>query len=208
MVLGQIVAVSFAQSLFYLAVTLSEPTSEDNDSTDANKAQARKGSRVPVYHALLRRCIFALVVFPVIMIPDVVHTPWFLWVLAVPHLALLLPPLINPLLVKQSLTAEDKATINTENTRLYRFIAFVALFPQGKMILNVRHGISALQHLHRHSAVYVHPMLELTSSVPSSNIFYGILASLYDHPAVSSVGMDSILCILNYQIWRLLEHRQ
>jgi hypothetical protein len=207
MVLGQIVAISFAQSLFYLAVTLSEQTSEGNDATSSNKAQEKNVSRIPVCHALLHELFFALVLFPVIMIPDVVHTPRFLWVLALPHLALLLPPLIDPLLVPQSLTAEEKATLQAENTRLYRLIALVALFPQGKMILNVRNGISARQHLHRHSAVYVHPMLELKPAASSSNAFYGILASLYDHPAVSSVGMDSILCILNYQIWRLVDYR-
>jgi hypothetical protein len=206
MVLGQIVAISFAQSLFYIAVTLSEPTSDENSSSGLTKAQAKNLNKTTVYYGLFRRFIFALVGFPTIMLRNVANTPWFLWVLALPHVILLLPPLIEPRLVTQSLTAEDKGAIQADNTRLYRFIALVALLSQARTIFKVRNDISARQHLHRHSAVYVHPMLELTPSSPSSNAFYGILASLYDHPAVSSVGMDSILCILNYQIWRLLEH--
>lgn len=200
MLLGQIVAISFAQCLFYIAVALYPVSEVESNGTKSEETQPTFGSTTAGFRTLLQRAILALVVVPVMSIPKVVATPRFLWILAIPHLALFIPPLIDPILSRSVIQAGDTKVVQGENKRLYRFIVVAALIAEIGMVIKALKDTAVQPHLHRHSAVYEHRLLGAEVK-ESGNSLHGIWTSLYDHPAVSSVGWDSVLCILNYQIW-------
>ena len=208
MFLGQIVAVSFAQSLFYLAVILYQPEGSDQYSNEGNERAGEGGgeSIAVIGYTIWHRIIILVVSVPVVLIPATVHTPRFLWVLSIPHLALMVPPILDPILIGRMSKAEDRAFVRKESARLYRFCVFCTFIAEMRTFVNTFSFVPIAQHLHRHSIAYVHPILE-SASVGANNYWHGVFASLYDHPAVTSVGWDSLLCILNYQIWRSLQSR-
>ena len=208
MLLGQIVAVSFAQSLFYVAVTLYESENSEHHSSKTKQSDEEGGgeSVAILGYTVWHRIIILLVLVPVILLPATVQTPRFLWVLAIPHLLLMVPPILDPVLIGRMPKVEDRAFARKESARLYRFCVLCAFIAEARMLLNTLSFVAVEQHLHRHSAAYIHPILE-SASIGANSHWHGVFASLYDHPAVTSVGWDSILCILNYQTWRLFQRR-
>ena len=201
MLLGQIVAISFAQSLFFVAVTLYGPDDTVTDRNKSERARHRRGLPTMVYVAC-RKTIWALAIFTPIKLSEAIHKPRFLYWLAIPHVALMLPPMLDPILAPQHPDERDEAILRNERSSTYNFTAVFGI------TLQIIKAVSALQdkslgtHLHRHSEVYSHPLLDPTSDSHP----WGLIGSLYDHPAVTSVGWDVILCSAIYGIWRLVRH--
>jgi hypothetical protein len=198
MLLGQIVAISFAQCLFYTAIDLYPTHHTASRSTNSRNSQETSGSDIATFRKMRRFAILALVTVPVILIPQVIDTSSFLWVLAIPHLALFIPPLVEPAFLERSIQSGGPKSVQECNKWLYRSIVAVACAIEIKTLVSALMDTSTHLHLHRHSAVYVNPLLGAEVTV-QANSLHGIWTSLRDHPAVSSVGWDSILCILNYQ---------
>ena len=198
MLLGQIVAISFAQCLFYVAIELYPIEGTEERPIDSKDTRKTAGTDRAPYRTTVRFVIIALVTVPVVLIPHVIDTSSFLWILAIPHLALFIPPVIEPALSKRKRQSGGSESLQEDNKWLYRFIVAVACAVEFKTLVSALMDESTHPHLHRHSAVYEHPLLgsDITTKAHS---LHGIWTSLCDHPAVSSVGWDSILCILNYQ---------
>ena len=202
MLLGQIAAISFAQSLFYIAVVLYSPQDTTQQTTIKHKTD-RRISNMTIFYTALRYVIIGSVVIPVVLIPTITHTPQFLRILAVPHLALMVPPIVDRTITRDSTPAEAES-VQQINTRAIRFIVLCALLVQARTVINLATVPRAGQHLHRHSAVFDHPLLQSAATASARQSWREAMVSLYDHPAVTSVGWDAILCVLNYQIWRTL----
>jgi hypothetical protein len=181
MLLGQLVAVSFAQSLFYVAVTLYEPEDSEHYSNETNERDKEGGgeSGAVIGYTIWHRIIILVVSAPAVLIPTTIQTPRFLLVLAIPHLALMVPPILDPVLIRRMSKAEDRAFARKESARLYRFCVLCAFIAEARMLLNTLSFVPVQQHLHRHSVAYIHPILE-SASVGTNNHWHGVFASLYD----------------------------
>ena len=206
MLLGQIVAISFAQSLFFVAIVLYSqggagftPAGHSKASNDAEHVKGFSNFS-------WRLMVFALAFIPVLFISASIHTPRFLAVLAIPHLALLLPPILDPLEIGGKLGRRSITLHQREVKRLNGILLFGACLWQLRIATFALKDTLPGKHIHRHSEVYSHPMLDGTDSDSflTNSGLTGLVGSLYDHPAVSSVGWDTLLCSLNYLIWRVV----
>ncbi|KAL2047613.1 hypothetical protein N7G274_000655 [Stereocaulon virgatum] len=220
MLLGQIVAISFAMNLSFVAMLLSEPdalegvTSSNIGSYTTNMARKsaamiesepfakqdsvqerdkRQGNhsdippkaqlmalaptltvRIP---SMFNRISYAgslfLTSISVLLIPFSVHTPLFMYLLAVPHVILFLP-IVLPSTWEQ--TKLRTGFNDWTSIPAYRLVTHLSI------VLYVKATISAL--------------LDGRSEVVER-----VLQELYSHPAVSSVGWDVILCCISAFLW-------
>jgi hypothetical protein len=96
MLLGQIVAISFAANLSFLAFTVFE---RQNSPDTASKNEASKKS--PTAGSLFLRCswliLLAATIRCAITIPDKLDHPKFMYLLLVPHISAFIPLLLNRL---------------------------------------------------------------------------------------------------------------
>lgn len=192
MLLGQIVAISFAQSLFFLAVTIYP-----------SKRLRPRSLRDPISRtvtAVIYTIVVVLTVVPVAQIPTSTNTSRFLPVLLLPHIALMLPPLLSVTAVGGE--SEDKLIPGLTS------IAYFVLFAAG-VALEYQVLTRALadgnpdRHVHRHSEL--HPVIfpDTDSAVGGPCGVQSLAISFYSHPAVSSVGFDVILSTASSLVWYL-----
>lgn len=204
MLLGQIVAISFAQSLFFIAASLF-PSDAAATSTNKKKGRARRETSSGLYNitcSIWYMTVIAMVFFPVAMIPAWIHTPRFLSLLAIPHIALMLLPIAETFLFPLSSSgpcgAPSRRAINLHNGT----IAVLGGLLQMRTVMAALKDTSLNKHLHCHSAVFSNPVLNLSYRSLFTPQVWDLVTSLYDHPASTSVGWDVLLCSVNYLIWR------
>ncbi|KAF2431146.1 hypothetical protein EJ08DRAFT_611411 [Tothia fuscella] len=158
--LGQIVAISFASNLFFLAV-LAFPVLPRSSSS---RSEESSSIATPVAVAANFICVYLL--------PRTIGTPYFLSLLCIPHLLLFVPLYFPP----------SKAMYDN----LLRFtIPFCVVLLFGTSALNVL--------------------------APSSSHREGLMAmgtTLFEHPAVSSVGWDVIFCWASFELWMVLNRER
>lgn len=177
MLLGQVVAISFASNLFFLAVLLSPA----QKNSEAKAASHQKDSKITSWVPLLvtQLAVVLITLINVGLIPSVYGTPSYLPVLAAPHILLIVLPLLpnlpfwSPEKIYQS--SEDASW---HYSTLYNYIIFCSFVLQ---VITTQNAFNSEQGL------------------------YGIVDALYEHPAVSSVGWDVILCWLSFGLWVLLK---
>ena len=92
MLLGQIVAISFAQNLFYLDILLSTPPHDRQKGDSKDRFQVKRHGHPSSFVTTLPLLISLL---STLAIPSVVQTRHFLAVLLVPHLLLFMPTLVS-----------------------------------------------------------------------------------------------------------------
>lgn len=189
MLLGQIVAISFAQSLFYLAVLLYRPVA-------ASKKRNSQALWTP--HPSLEVLPLMISLLSTAIVPYIPHTPYFLPVLIVPHLLLFIPAILNPRILPKGLGTVHRSS--EAATKRY-----IAIF---KWLL----GIALLLHA---KATYL--MLTDNSLVPlrraadscafeksqgmSSGPWERLIGTIFEHPAVSSVSWDVVFCTVEFVSW-------
>lgn len=158
MLLGQIVAISFASNLFFLAV-LAHDVPEDRKRPASNPQNAP--SRSSDTAILLANLTLTILLFRNI------GSPYFLYLLLAPHVLAFAP------LLRDRLSAPGRQV--TEPSTLLQFGVLAVLVAAGTL-----------------------------EAVKQGADWQAILDTLYEHPAVSSVGWDVICCWASYTAWAAL----
>lgn len=173
MLLGQIVAISFAQNLFFATILVSNPSTN----------RGAKTSWIPP--AVLELAPVVISFLSAAVIPFVANTPYFMPVLAVPHLLLFIPGLLSP----RNLPRGWGTYISQP---LHRYATFY------KWLLSVGMAIQA------HSTYIV--VMDEPALLGGSVIDLGqrLVDTMFEHPAVSSVGWDVVCCSLSWGTWVFL----
>lgn len=217
MLLGQLVAISFAMNLFFQAVLLhpiqstassSVMTTKSKTRDQQDKSKASMADRKPplwVPWSSIYWLILGLTFISTGMTCVSAGQEYFLLLLAVPHLLLLLPPVLHSLLPsKLGRIQPDSPTYNSYyDLKLAVTMVLGIAFEAVALYTALNGTLPATRHLHRHSNVHTYPgqqALELGTESPWQNLW----GSLWDHPAVSSVGWDSILCTASFATWMLI----
>ncbi|KAL2754104.1 hypothetical protein ACRALDRAFT_1069989 [Sodiomyces alcalophilus JCM 7366] len=177
MLLGQVVAISFASNLFFLAVLLHDVADSPSDQ-DARKGEddsrERKGEVLktapPSTAVFWYPTIFGFTVGWALEIPNQFGRPYFMLMLLVPHLVA-----FAPLLLDAVLRANVPARLLNPPSRYVRAGFMTAL------------------------------VVVATSRVMGEGGDWELIKStLYEHPAVSSVGWDVICCWVSFAAWAVL----
>jgi hypothetical protein len=168
MLLGQVVAISFATNLFLLAVLLSPPAPPPPSSTGIYRNRW-------MGPWLINLLTVVATVLPAYWLgtEDYYHTPEFMTVLLMPHVALLIMPFTRLLLPAKYLT--DNGVKSADDVYKYLWATTIV------------------------SAILLE--LKTTLAVYSWSGLSGIRHALFEHPAVSSVGFDVIFCWITWIVW-------
>ncbi|KAM0326354.1 hypothetical protein ACHAQA_006956 [Verticillium albo-atrum] len=196
MLLGQVVAISFASNLFFLAVLAhdvvapaapleaekpkeklsdaeeSEVEHDDDDDEAPKKPKSRKAklALTPAMAPFWYHTVLGLTVGCAVSVPDKFGTSAFMRILLAPHILAFVPLLINKVLRR-----EVPAPLLNQPIWYLRIANLAALLATGTMKVWGEGGDFEL-----------------------------ILSTLHEHPAVSSVGWDVICCWVSYGAWHLL----
>jgi hypothetical protein len=176
MLLGQVAAVSFASNLFFLAVLLSPPLRQAREHNIA-AAKPLTWTWTWTPPLILQAAPIAITIISVALMPYFSKSSHFLTNLLVPHLLLFVPPLLCRI-VPRSWGKECISSSECDRyySRIYRTIYFCALLLQAKVTVD---------------------------ALGQPRGIWGIFEALYEHPAVSSVGWDVILCAVSWCMWAL-----
>lgn len=187
MLLGQIVAISFAQQLFYLAILFSRPHLDAQSSAWRPKLYLEFG---PVFVSIASS-IFA---------PYAEKTSHFLFVLLIPHLLLFIPACIKPPQQKPGKADDTFKTSCRMTTKRYISlfswifaivltlqvgVTYVALDDASPVPLRRARDSCALEPAHTYTQK---PWLRLRDTI-------------FEHPAVSSVSWDVVFCAVGFLSW-------
>ncbi len=183
MLLGQIVAISFAMNLSFLAMLLWYPEPGDKRRVQDEQVQGYPTRTLYVFFSTYTLYIAALgaVFASIFYIPSFVGTSSFLYLLAVPHVLLFLPVMIPQHWPHIDLTLDGQSRTASGVMNLYR----LAVGPS--IVLFVRATYLALKDQESGGALT-------------------IFNELKSHPAVSSVGWDVILCFLSATSWAAINN--
>ncbi|KAM5344316.1 hypothetical protein ACJ41O_012853 [Fusarium nematophilum] len=172
MLLGQIVAISFAANLSFLAFTVYDvvgPSPADDRTPKAGQTKSTKpnsSSRLPLGWLV----ILGVNLVCAISIPGNIHHPRFLYLLLLPHTLAFVPLLLNSILA-----APAPSSLSRQPPASAQFATMVTL------------------------------VLTATLNVANDGGDWGRVAeTLYEHPAVSSVGWDVICCWVSFTAWTIL----
>ncbi|KAK4199171.1 hypothetical protein QBC40DRAFT_85256 [Triangularia verruculosa] len=160
MLLGQIVAISFASNLFFLSVLVHDVKNEKN----ATQTQRRSSCRSSDIIILLVNLGVTLFLF------GNLDSPYFLTLLLAPHVLAFVPLLRDA--VSSSSTGSNSLS---EPSKVLQFGILVAVLAAGT-----------------------------SQAVSRDENWQNILETLYEHPAVTSVGFDVICCWVSYTAWVLV----
>lgn len=180
MLLGQVVSVSFASNLFFLTILLNETTPSAPVETPKVDPLEAKAKRLPSW-------LYFTVTVPLVvsylcsyMTPKTLGTNGFLPFLLAPHILLLAIPAVF-----ERLASTGELSIHIPANRWKSFWK-----PQYRLCSLVSLGC----HAHAISQVTAHGMTV-------KDVVVGTLSSLFDHPAVSSVGWDVIMMVASIGVW-------
>lgn len=179
MLLGQVVAISFASNLFFLAVLLydvadSPSGREDGKGDKKDEHGERNGEAMktasPATAVFWYPTIFGFTVGWALEVPNQFGSPRFMPMLLGPHLLAFAPLLLNAVL-----RADVPARLLNPPSWYVRAGFMIAL------------------------------LVTATSRVVSAGGSWELVkATLYEHPAVSSVGWDVICCWVSFAAWAVL----
>ncbi|GAD98059.1 hypothetical protein AN4634.2 [Paecilomyces variotii No. 5] len=188
MLLGQIVAISFAMNLFYLAVLLYRPVRADKGPSP----------HVWTYSIAVELLPLAISLFITAVVPSTLTTPYFLIILLVPHVVLFIPATVNPEYAPKWLrslhySAEAASRwyisifwiLSAVSSLLLSFSTFSALADNSLSPLRRARDTCAFER----------------SGESSGNPWERSLATIFEHPAVSSVSWDAIFCAVSFASW-------
>lgn len=221
MLLGQIVAISFAMNLFFLALLLSlEPSIAEKVASPKSTAQkedvSSEGSRAvgsasPLSHphqsgiwtsfqdlaSTPTRNTYTVPLLlnfiSILFIPYTTHSPLFLPALAIPHI-LLFFPVVNTKPVPQG-----------HHLAIYQsiFVLSLLLYVKATAIALLDDSIDVNTH------EYLFAFLHSASSGPKHWQYrsgkWRFFGELFNHPAVSSVGWDVVLCWSSAIVWAVIQ---
>lgn len=193
MLLGQIVAISFAMNLFFLAVLLYEPI-----HTSAKGPTRKHFTSSWPWNAAVYNLVVILTIIPVALIPDATNGPQFMTILLLPHLALMLPPILA-IFQKGAIKGEVQDRVLARTAYMVLFAAAIVL--QFRVMNNGLGDTSPYKHFHRHLRPEQKTSASATSLGSNTIGWQSVTYSFRSHPAVSSVGFDVILSSASAIVW-------
>ncbi|KAF7719691.1 Uncharacterized protein PECH_004193 [Penicillium ucsense] len=187
MLLGQIVAISFAQNLFYATILVSR----SQPPVKRGNRMAKNVVRDPVVawspSVYLEAIPVAISLIGTVLVPSVAHTKYFMLLLLIPHLLLFIPAILRP---SRSWSRESQAQVGTEEGVLRRYVTGFKWYT------------AACVAIQAHSTFLVLQDNGLTMGAASLGSLARHLPSvIYEHPAVSSVSWDVIMCTATAIAW-------
>lgn len=184
MLLGQVVAISFAQNLFFATILVSRQLrsprikAKDDDGYAYDLAWAP-----PLYCEVLPVAISLL---STVLVPSVAHTKYFMTILLIPHLLLFVPAIVRP----GRFAEKGRAAARTEDQTTWRYVVFFHIFTTICVFLQA------------HSTFLVLEDVGTDARSPSYTMLVrSLLGAIYEHPAVSSVSWDFIYCSITAVAW-------
>lgn len=200
MLLGQIVAISFALNLFFATILVSRALQSVSDSSDADDDNEDQR------HAIAWTPPLSLEVLPVAvsllstaLVPSVTHTRYFMVVLLIPHLLLFVPAILRPSPLFGGGSAADASKDSTQNcdgvdATTRRYVAFFKWFLVICILLQAHATYSVISDI---------------AAPDVTTVSYGVLVrrllnAMYEHPAVSSVSWDVVFCMIGAVAWAMV----
>ncbi|KAK4663643.1 hypothetical protein QC763_610200 [Podospora pseudopauciseta] len=160
MLLGQIVAISFASNLFFLAVLAHDVKDEKKPAQSKQKPSSRTSDIL----ILVVNLAVTLFLF------GNLDSPYFLSLLLAPHVLAFVP------LLRDGISSgSTESSQLREPSKVLQFGILAAVLAAGT-----------------------------SQPIASGETWKSILDTLYEHPAVSSVGWDVICCWVSYTVWFLV----
>lgn len=191
MLLGQIVAISFAQNLFFATILVSRQP-RPTDGAKKNKTNAQDLTAAwspPLYSEVLP---VAISLISTVLVPTVAHTKYFMLILLVPHLLLFVPAVLRP---SRSSTIGTLSKSHNEEATLRRYVSFFQWYTMACVIIQAHSTFLVLQDKgHDISAVSLRTLVKDLPSV------------IYEHPAVGSVSWDVIYCTVTAVAWIIVNN--
>lgn len=192
MLLGQIVAISFALNLCFTAVILFAPATRDlrdvHTQVDKADSEDRSGSTMSSTNTstpslLWYFPIFAVTFYAVYSVPYIVGQESFLQYLTIPHILLFFPAIYHNIMPRTwRKTHSSWAAGERYVLVVYQTICAVSF---------ALHARTTLALFHDETTIF--------------DTARNVIRALWEHPAVSSVGWDVILCFSSATIWRILQ---
>jgi hypothetical protein len=187
MLLGQIVAISFASNLFYIAVLLSRP---QFDAASAAWTPALFFEIVPLLISLVSS----------VAVPYGFDTKYFFLVLLIPHLLLFIPGLLSPQNIPTSMSTvnQDRRVATRRYIGVFSWLIRASLLILAGFTYLAFHDRSPIP-LRRASDTCATEVAQddSTANVSLLRIFF----AMFEHPAVNSVSWDVIFCTISCWAW-------
>lgn len=182
MLLGQIVAISFAQNLFFAAVLASQQQKsvQAKDEDEEEKRDYNLAWSPPLYLEVIP---IAISLLSTVLVPTAAHTKYFMAILLVPHLLLFIPPTLRRSQTAGAAKPRDQAS---EGKTIRRYIVFFQVITAVCIALQAHATYSVLADLGTGSY---------------SSLARTLLTAVYEHPAVSSVSWDVVYCTVTAVAW-------
>lgn len=179
MLLGQVVAISVAQNLFFAALALA-PRSEIRSTSTKEKDEVTPAAKTGASWVLILSVLASL--FTVGLSPKTTDGPYFLPNLLVMHALLILPLVPLP-------------TLNSSLSlgRLYTYTAIIALRLRVPTYTTLLQG---------HELSFA----GLRAWLPQ--LFQQAYSTLFQHPAQSSIGYDVVFTSLTFIVWMIYENHK
>ncbi|KAJ5678525.1 uncharacterized protein N7477_004158 [Penicillium maclennaniae] len=183
MLLGQIVAISFAQNLFFATILVSkEPTPAKQDE-EKEPSEGFSWSP-PLYSEILPVAISLL---STVAVPMVAHTKYFMATLLIPHLLLFVPAILRPSRSEKNRVAtKTRSRAQDADNTTRRYIVFFQLLAAICVLLQAHSTLQVLEH---------------AEAGEYRTLTRVLFAAIYEHPAVSSVSWDVIFCTVTAMAW-------
>lgn len=172
--LGQLVAISFAANLFFLAILLHPIQDEKEGSRNSSKSKTKHWFELDILEWLNSTGFWNVVILiatlqVALCITASLDSPQFMLLLLLPHILAFFPTVI-------SLITRDKyPEITLQEPALYLKAAIVTILISWQTAAIYRAGLG----------------------------LDDVVNALHAHPAVSSVGWDVICCWLSFVLWEV-----
>lgn len=191
MLLGQIVAISFAKSLFYLAVTLYRPVVANKNTSEASWTPHLSLEVLSLMISLLSSAV----------VPYIPHTSYFLPILFVPHLLLFIPAILSPQILPKGLQGIHRSpeAVTKQYSTIFKWLLGIAL---------LMHAQATYSALRDRSPVPLRRASDSCRFESSQGDYHEpwrrLLGTMVEHPAVSSVSWDVVFCTVEFFTWTVV----
>jgi hypothetical protein len=182
MLLGQVVAISFAQSLFAATVVVSLPRQSrsppQQPATASRSDDHSRGSKTLwVPPALLELGPVLISLLSAAVVPLVAHTSYFMPVLLIPHLLLFVPGILSPGMLPRGWgKSQPVAVVARRYAMVFKWLSTI-------LVVLVAQSTYAL------------------AVTAEGALWRRLLSAMSEHPAVSSVSWDVVCCFLVVVSW-------
>ncbi|KAI1393557.1 uncharacterized protein F4822DRAFT_16706 [Hypoxylon trugodes] len=216
LILAHLVNLSFAQNLFYIALLLTPtPLSSSNDGLDLPVAPRRLSvftwirnnlvtpkPRNWYPHPSLLVTALAFSYSSILLLPYAAETPSFRTIAFLGRASTFLPVILP------EVVPVNWGKVHSHPHGAYRSLIIIfRTVAAASFAIHVKSSIAGLAYNvpnsshHRHSVFLPWDVEERTTWERSTTALVKVLGSINDHPAVTAVGWDVLLCTLSLGLW-------